>query len=73
MGRGLNQETLVPLGLAIVVIGAVATWVSEVKYEIREHKEIIEELKKSNDSSFKLVHEINSRLSKIEWALEKRK
>ncbi len=71
MIKELNQATLVPLGLAVVIIGTVAMWVADTRSELRAHSDIIEELKKSNDASYKLVSEINSRLSRMEWQLEK--
>jgi hypothetical protein len=69
----IGQETLVPLGVAVVVIGAIATWVNTVESKIAANTAIIKEIRTTNDASLKQVYEINSRLSKIEWAIEKKK
>lgn len=69
--KSISQETFIPLGVAIVVIGTAAAWATNVATQIQAHKEILEQLKSVNDSNFKMVYEINSRLSRIEWRLEK--
>lgn len=69
----IGQDTLVPLGIAVIVIGAVATWVNSVDSRIHGNVQIINELRATNDAAFKQLAEINSRLSKIEWSLEKKK
>lgn len=65
----VNQETLVPLGLAIVLIGTVATWVESVRSGMQGHSDQLEILTRNHDAHIKLVMEINSRLSRIEWAI----
>lgn len=70
MSRVVNSETLIPLGLAVLIIGAVATWVSDVRGRVGFNTENIEALKKTSDATIKLVYEINSRLSRMEWSLE---
>ena len=69
--KSITQDTYVPIGVAIVVIGAVAGWVTGVGATMKTHQEVIEQLKLSNESNYKLIYEINSRLSRIEWRLEK--
>lgn len=71
MIKSITQETFIPIGVAIVVIGTAAAWATNVASQIQAHKEILEQLRSVNDSNFKMVYEINSRLSRIEWRLEK--
>lgn len=69
----INQQTLIPFGLAIVMIGSVATWVEMVRGDIKNHSDQLEILSKNHEAHIKLIIEMNSRLSRIEWALETRK
>lgn len=71
--KSLNQNTLIPIGLAIFVIGGGAAWVTNVSTEMAECREEKVENKKNNAAIFKMVYEINSRLSRLEWKLEKEK
>lgn len=69
----LSQETLVPMGVAIVVIGTVATWVSNTSTSIKHQAEQLAAMSETHGANMKLISEINSRLSRIEWSLfEKR-
>lgn len=70
--RIVNQETLIPIGLAIVIIGSITTWVTGVRNELASHSEQLAALYKNHESDIKLNIEINSRLSRIEWGLEQR-
>lgn len=71
--KQIGQDTLVPLGLAIVVIGSVSMWVADVRSEIKLHDGLIQELKQASETNYKVIYEINSRLSRIEWRLETKK
>lgn len=73
MAKIINQETLVPIGIAIIVIGSASVWVTEMKSQIKINTDTIEILKKGQEDNFKLNHEINSRLSRLEWKLEETK
>lgn len=66
----VNSETMVPIGLAVMVVGSVATWVSSVRSDLQSHTNQIEILAKNQEAHLKLNLEINSRLSRIEWKLE---
>lgn len=70
MSKILNEDTLVPIGVAIAVIGTVTAWIVDTKNGLASHTEIIESLNRANEDQVKLIHEINSRLSRIEWKLE---
>jgi cobalamin-dependent methionine synthase I len=70
MIKSINQETLMPIGLAVLIIGTAATWVASVQGDIKSHSEQLVVLSKNHEAHIKLVMEINSRLSRIEWALE---
>lgn len=70
--RHLNQDTLIPIGLAILVIGGATSWISGVSNTLSAQSEVIVELRRNNEDNIKLVTEINSRLSRIEWKLEKK-
>lgn len=70
MSRIVNQETLIPVGLAIVIIGTAAMWISDMRNVVKAHQEQIELLSKNHEAHIKLITEINSRLSRIEWKLE---
>lgn len=69
----VNNQTLVPVGLAVVVIGTAAAWVESVRSEIKSHSSQLEILTKNQEANLKLNWEINARLSKIEWSLEETK
>lgn len=71
MSKILNQNTLIPMGLAVVVIGGAATWIGDLKNQVKGHEELLVELKRANEANNKLNYEINSRLSRIEWKLER--
>lgn len=73
MAKIINQETLMPIGLAILVIGGITAWVSETRSELKNNSEQIKSLSEGNVVHIKLINEINSRLSRIEWALEQKK
>lgn len=66
----VNESTLVPVGLAIALIGSVATWVGSVRTDLQSHTNQIEILSKNQDANWKLNQEINNRLSRIEWKME---
>lgn len=65
----LNQETLVPIGLAVMVIGASAMWITDVTSQVKMHSVEIKSLAQSNEAQLKLIYEVNQRLSRIEWQL----
>lgn len=69
----VNNQTLMPVGLAVVVIGTAATWVESVRSDIKSHTIQLENLAKNQEEHLKLNWEINSRLSRIEWKLEETK
>lgn len=69
--KSINQETLVPLGFAVVVISTVAMWVADTRAGMKAAAEQIEILNRNNETNIKLIYEINSRLSRIEWGLSK--
>lgn len=71
MSKVINHDTLVPIGVAIAVIGAVSMWVADVTNTSKAHATQIHSLVESNTDQVKLIHEINSRLSRIEWRLER--
>lgn len=70
MSKVLNEETLVPIGLAVVAIGGITAWAVEMRSQVSAHTEVIAALTQANESQLKLIHEVNSRLSRIEWKLE---
>lgn len=72
MSKVIREDTLVPLGIAVVAIGTITAWAVEVKSQVRSHAEVIESLRQANEANIKLISEINSRLSRIEWKLEVR-
>lgn len=47
-------------------------WVADTASQIKNNRQVIEELRQGSEASQKLIYEINSRLSRIEWRLEKR-
>lgn len=70
MKNVVNQGTLIPLGLAVAIIGSAAMWVSDISNQIKFNSGRIDFLSKSNEDQVKLIYEVNSRLSRIEWRLE---
>lgn len=66
----ITEQTLIPIGIAVVVIGSIAGWATNVATQLHVHQESIERVKAADESNFKLIYEINSRLSRIEWKLE---
>jgi hypothetical protein len=73
MTKIINQDTLVPLGLAIAIIGSVAAWACDIHAKVNNYETVITDIKKNNEFNVKLIYEINSRLSRIEWKLEEKK
>lgn len=71
MIQKISENTLIPLGIAVIAIGGAATWLTAMKSKVDEHGILIEELRHSNEEHFKMVYEINSRLSRMEWANER--
>jgi hypothetical protein len=67
----ITQGTLIPLGLAVAVIGGAAVWVTETRAQIRHNTIAIEEVRRLQAEYVKQLYEINSRLSRMEWKLEK--
>lgn len=67
--KSINQETLVPVGLAVLIIGTTAMWVSDTRNGMKTASEQIEILNRNNEANIKLIYEINARLSRIEWKL----
>lgn len=61
-----------PVGLAVLVIGSSAMWVADVRSSMKANEAQIEALTASQGVNIKLIQEINSRLSRIEWKLEER-
>lgn len=59
-----------PVGLAVLVIGSSAMWVADVRSSMKANEAQIEALTASQGVNIKLIQEINSRLSRIEWKLE---
>lgn len=72
MSKIINQDTLMPVGLAVLVIGSSAMWVADVRSSMKANEAQIEALTASQGVNIKLIQEINSRLSRIEWKLEER-
>lgn len=69
----VNDQTLIPIGLAVTLIGSVAMWISSVRSDLASHSEQLVALSRNHDAHIKLIMEINSRLSRIEWSLETKK
>lgn len=72
MENKINQETLIPIGLAVVLIGGVSMWITDIRSQLKYDFDRIEVLTASHEANIKLIAEINSRLSRIEWRLEER-
>jgi hypothetical protein len=71
MDKIVTQETLIPIGLAVVVIGAVTTFVVETRARQKANEDLLEALKQTHEAHVKIIHEVDARLSRIEWRLEK--
>lgn len=67
----ISQETLMPIGLAVLVIGGGAMWVTNIKNQLDLDRENISSLVKNYELYTKTIVEIDSRLSRIEWKMEK--
>ncbi len=70
--KALTEHTFIPLGIAIIAIGGGAMWLTDVYAQVRDNKIETARLSIKQDEHNKLVSEINVRLSRIEWSLEKR-
>lgn len=70
MNRIVNQETLVPIGLAVLVIGTLSNWWVRYQTKVDYHDQQLSVMSNTDDQILKLVNEINGRLSRIEWKLE---
>jgi hypothetical protein len=72
MVKTITQETFVPIGLAIAIIGSVTAWVTDLRSQMNNNTAIINSLRSGDERNIKLFQEINSRLSRIEWKLERK-
>jgi hypothetical protein len=70
MIKHISESTLIPMGFAVLVIGTGTMWITDMTSQVKQHKEILDEMRKSEETGQKLIYEINSRLSRIEWRLE---
>lgn len=71
MRKTLNENTLVPIGLAIVVIGACATWVTKINDFKERSCSKQQKVNSRLDDHDKQFYEVNSHVSRLEWKIEK--
>lgn len=70
MLKTITESTLIPVGLAVITIGGASMWVTQLKAQLDVDNSIIAELRRASEGQTKLIYEINSRLSRLEWKLE---
>jgi hypothetical protein len=75
MLKAISENTFVPLGLAVMVIGGGAGWVTKIEVAVSAQAAKIEEQQQEDDfrarKLFDLLRQIDQRLSMIEGELKR--
>lgn len=75
MATKLTSNTLMPIGLAVVVIGGGAGWMTKINIAVDAHAARIREATESEQSRYKeltdLLRQIDRRLSGIEGEMKR--
>lgn len=71
--KALTENTLIPLGIAILAIGGGSMWITSLYAEVQSTSTAVKEARTRQEETSKTLNEINERLSRIEWKLEKGK
>jgi hypothetical protein len=70
----ITDKTLIPIGLAVIVIGGAAAWVTQISLVQSAHGTILNELKSTTDDRlnrlFEILTSIDRRLLTIEVSLK---
>jgi hypothetical protein len=67
----INEQTLIPIGIAILVIGSAALWVAGVNAQMTYASTAIAEVREDQKQYNSHLEEIRSRLSAIEGELKR--
>lgn len=67
--RKLTENTFIPVGLAVLVIGSSAAWVTRTSLAIINNQDSIQLNKSKLESIGSTMTSIDKRLDRIEWAL----
>lgn len=71
----ISQNTVIPIGVAVVVIGGGAAWMTKINYAVDAHAAKIEEARHSETSRYRefleIARLIEHRLSVIEGELKR--
>lgn len=70
--KELSDKTLLPLGLAVIVIGGGAIWLTTVYNEVQANTRAIESATITQKEYVKTLQEINLRLTIIEQKIDRR-
>lgn len=63
--RSLSDQTLIPIGLAIMAIGGGAAWLTSIHIETRANADMIREIKTAQDRYMEDIHAIRINITEI--------
>lgn len=69
----VTDQTLIPIGLAILTIGGGAAWLTVVHEKVAVSADRIKEMSEDQKKYTEDLHQINARLARIETLLERSK
>lgn len=68
---GINEKTMIPIGLAVLVIGGGAGWMTRQEIKTTANSEQIIQVNEKVENLDKILNEIEKRLAGIEGELKR--